>query len=394
MGRTNKSLILFILILVFNEKYSQAQTNRDYYDIVTYKHYTLANWDSVIRLSNEAIKEKFDFYYLRQRIGWSYIFKYKHKMAVNHFKKAMEFEPYSQDAVKSLYTAYLYANQTGSARFLIPKMQSANGNENPLPEPNTVDAMYAEIGNKKPNDRRLQGDFLSATISLSHTINHRFFITHQYTYINQEAANKQQNLTQNQYYLSAAYYINPDWYIMPAVHVLNAKVQRYQSTSLALYGETGFNYQLLKTGAFIGYLKSEDDYQRQIGAYFVFYPLGNAYLYIKNTFTLHYDSQSINKRQKVWNPLIGFKVISKYWIEAEYTGGKRTNYMDKSASIIYNSYEELRNRFAVINYFLLTRNFSIIVTLSDEEKYTTQTYHHKGITGGLRWTFTNLPLVY
>jgi hypothetical protein len=376
-----------------SDSYSQNYSAQNFYDLKTYQFYQNSQWDSVIIYADESLRNHIDFYYLRLRTGWAYVYKANYRMAEYHFNKALAFEFNSNDALKGLYTAQLYGNQIASARVSIPLLQNVESANIDFPGAYTVDDCYFEIGRKTSSDQQLKGDLFITSVSLQHTINHKLSIHQQYTYLKQGSPDGI-STTQNQYYVSANYPITPDWYIQPAIHVVSVKNKIAQYTSFIKYAETGFRYKLISAGIFGAHVGNKYDYQWQTGGYFIYYPFGNVHLYINNSFTLHYDSEANPNLQKVWNPLIGFKATKFYWIELEYTGGKRSNYIDKSASIIYNTNDLLGNRFAWNNIVLINSDLSFFLLLTDETKNNIKRYHHTGLIGGLKWTFTKLPSLY
>ena len=106
-----KKIFYIILILISSNIFAQTREEIANVDILTYKYYTSQNWDSVIVVGKNALKNNIDYFYLRMRIGIAYYKKKKTIKAIPHFEKAYNF--YKADTVcqEYLYYSYLFAGR-------------------------------------------------------------------------------------------------------------------------------------------------------------------------------------------------------------------------------------------------------------------------------------------
>jgi hypothetical protein len=107
----------FFLLLTITAK---AGTGLDFQSVdkLTYRCFEEKKWDSVIVVGKKALRQGIDYYYLRVRMGISYLEKKEYFPAIIHLRKAIEFN--SQDPVISdyLYQSYVNVNREDEAQLI------------------------------------------------------------------------------------------------------------------------------------------------------------------------------------------------------------------------------------------------------------------------------------
>ncbi|HSW67693.1 MAG TPA: hypothetical protein VLH16_03850, partial [Bacteroidales bacterium] len=83
--------ILIILLAVVISGQLVAQHNFRFYDSLTYRLYSQHSWKELTRVGKEALRAGNDYYFLRMRLGIAAAERNKHRLAANHFNKALRF---------------------------------------------------------------------------------------------------------------------------------------------------------------------------------------------------------------------------------------------------------------------------------------------------------------
>ncbi len=144
-------LLLSLPSSLFSQNPKPENTNLDHIDFnsvdqETYKYYNLKNWDSLIIIGREAIKQNIDYYYLRMRLGTAYYEKRNYMKAANNFEKALKFSGADATAFEYLYYCYVFTNREEDARLLSKQFpESLNKKINP-PKSKPIDEIYMETG--------------------------------------------------------------------------------------------------------------------------------------------------------------------------------------------------------------------------------------------------------
>ena len=102
-------------MLFINGLSAQNNLNLTDVDKITYKHYNEQEWDELIQIGNEAIKNGIDFYYLNYRMGIAYYSKKRYRKAIPFFEKVIESTPEDAIAKEYLYYSYLLGSRLGDA---------------------------------------------------------------------------------------------------------------------------------------------------------------------------------------------------------------------------------------------------------------------------------------
>lgn len=101
-------LIYIILIFFSFNTWAQDTLNFKTVDATSYQAYINKDWKTVIRIGNQALKQKIDYYYLRMRLGIAYFEKKNYRKSIVHFEKAMSMN--NQEVVATEYLYYAYKN--------------------------------------------------------------------------------------------------------------------------------------------------------------------------------------------------------------------------------------------------------------------------------------------
>ncbi len=147
-GLPYKVFVLGLLLFSISSNLFSQTKKPDFntVDHQTYRFYFLENWDSLIIIGEDALKQNIDYFYLRMRLGTAYYEKENYLKSAMHFEKALQFSDSDPTALEYLYYCYLFTNRELEAR-LLTKQFSETLNEKIHPARNkAIDEIYLETG--------------------------------------------------------------------------------------------------------------------------------------------------------------------------------------------------------------------------------------------------------
>jgi hypothetical protein len=341
---------------------------------VTYELYTQKKWDDLILVGKEALKNNFDFFYLRARMGIAYYEKGNHAKAINHLQKALEFNDSDPIILEYLYFSYIFSNRYQEASRLYYKyFQIFNTKELSI-KPKVFD--YLDIqGGLKLSDHHTELGLEANNITygyLGATLNFkgRFFLyqnvgllSHGFTdkYIYQGFLYRYQfYYRQFEYYVSGNLLVGKGWFINPAYRFLRVDVisQKYNDYYYGLSINKNFNKVRLGINVSKAYIIDTDVFQ--IVPEITYYPLGNAKLCftIQNTYNKSDENDPFNH----FLGKIGLKIVNKSWLEGFYGYGKVKFLSFNNGFVVYNRPDYLLSRGGAYFYQYFTNNTCLFLS--------------------------------
>ena len=351
------SKLFFILTIIFFSLLTNAQTYQDFQHIdkKTYDFYEKQNWDSLIVVAKEALKNNIDYFYLRARLGMAYYQKQNYIKAVQNFEKALQFNSTDAFALEYLYYSYLFLNREQDAKLLSTKFPeslksklnitkekilnniyfetgytfnnniSKNGNINLFGNDSIYgeqdlngDIFYAHAGLSKSIGKRisLYFGFSNLNIDKEKQIQYREIVLNRYStvysylgyenyYSNDTTYNYKSDkykLHQNEFYINSSIQFNKGFKITPAFHFINViytintettSINNYVISLTASKNISYFSFDLFGT-----YSNLNDKKQTQIGLSAAYYPFGNLNFYGVTTIKGFYEEESRNYKNQ------------------------------------------------------------------------------------------------
>ncbi len=376
-----KATIILFVLLFFASMQGKAQRNDfAHYDSLTYKLYMDKDYKQLLTVGKEALYSGFDYYYLRMRTGIAAYNKKKYRLATDHFEKALAFS--DNDIVREyLYYASLWGGEPLKAQETIKGMSDALRIRIGISGKDilAIDVDMALLNQTEafPDDfdfPELEGtqiiptQFFNMSFSLMHGLGGKANMTHTITYLhrsndkytfdnNQEYYDTEFNANQIQYYLGSAISIGRSWALHLGGHFSAVSFPEYIERG---YGSNQFikntswnqdyifSASLLKnfTHASIEgemvLMSMNGVFSSQPTAILRLYPLANLNLYTQSQFSylLKDNSGTFFQQQKV-----GFKVLKRLWLEANYFSGDVSGFTLNNGSMLFNGAEEV-NRMA------------------------------------------------
>lgn len=440
-------LFFGLLLLTPKTGTSQNAPSIKYTDSLTLDLYHQQNWDKLIDAGKEAIGSGMDYYYLRMRIAIAYYEKENYRTAIKHFEKALEYNLLDQTTIEYLYFSYLLSGRNNDARMLAPKLSDERKKRSGINQNKIVELAYFEAGPgtsyntdlKKWQQDRQQSDSVYSKMYLYNNVPYlhgglKFRILPQlstyqgYSFVSASSQQKIDYLgqawpdfypmaKQNEYYGNIEYAIPSGLSFTAAVHshwinyenredyyndslrflmadTVENKINDYVF-SLAARKEFGlFALEVNGTYGQIGHLDPV-----QAGLFFYTYPFGNLNLYTQTGLIGIWSDAPID--QYLFHQMIGVKLVSNCWFEAETTIGDFRNYSERNAFTIYNLPEKVNYKIEgnlIINvnehldFSLRGRYVQRVATYTyfpnyEEASRIDKNYGYFSLFGGLKWTF-------
>jgi len=384
-----KTLISTIFILMYNIVVGQIQKDFAYYNSETYRLYTEANWKELIPIAKEGIANGHDFYYMRMRLGIAYFEQEKYTDAKKQFEKALEFDAGSLDAKSYSYYCLSYLGRKKEAI----KYYNVHNEKSKF-----ISALYFEPGIKLSDNKASVRNSEYIFLGLNHNFGKNVSLFHGYQRLGSDFATTGSSgngfgqgsgssteyiytVIQNEYYAALSFLVAKGLYITPAFHIQGVSAEDYSGNNTVL------SVQLVKwfgkVKLYGGYYRSEinEQKQQQVEGGLVFYPIGNANVYLQAQATSHKEN-SVNSM--IWSGKGGLKLFQKTWLEASYAIGDMLNYSEANGYLVYNQLDVIKSKWGLgINQYLGKHLLYLGYIHENKEEFTTQIpfVHHDLILG-------------
>jgi len=434
-------LFFFVCLLSPFKTTGQTPLGFGHYDSITYTHFLEARWDELIDAGNQALKNGFDNYYMRIRMGIAFFSLEQYRMSAMHFEKALFFNRTDPVIVNYLGKSYEWAGLEIEAanverRFTI--YQSPMKKSRLILKNAGLYAGYTFSGNdQKISDIDFDGQ---AGIYGEINSNGDMIFTHSgmtiaplpqvwwyngYTCFLVErnqifmAGNRQMrkfnyDLKQHQYYSSLTIRLKNLWYVNPAFHLINIidePVQAFYESSSNRYSfrksDTAYSHVLFSlmavkelpafsTGIAVSgsNLNNREQWQGSFTA--GYYPQKNLKVYAFSALSVLAEDRLVKMHFK---QKLGGKIVNWLWLEGSFHGGYLKNANDENGLLVYNRIGKIRARSSLTALFPIGEQVQIHVEYnfySIEDQYMQYTdfnnfvvlpvhYLNHNITGGIKW---------
>lgn len=382
-------ILLFMLLLSLN-LHAQQSGSFNYYDSITYNQYIKNEWKELIVTGSEALKHKFDYYYLEVRMGIAYYNLRNYRSSIAHFEKALSFNTADPFTISYLYYAYLESGRSNEAAKL-----ASNHKHIIFPLPGSgkhfIQSFYIEGGittgvSSRQSAAELMGS--SGIYGEEETYGMQTYThagmqaqllpsLHLYAGGTMIGIDKQKHFAfttlnsesqvivtdslfpfhfvQQELYFSTSFLPGKGITISPAFHFINSdntivnaslvnnayvfgKVTNPYSNyviSLSLTKELG-NFTLGINGSYAKLTSTGK--QLQLGASVTWYPKGNLDMYSTVAIT---GFKYGNDKRAITDFAAGGKIAPRLWLEGTITAGNLSFYNEKNAFIVYNLPEKI-----------------------------------------------------
>jgi len=356
----------------------------------TYRLYLEQEWDSLIDMGKEALRQDLDYYYLRIRLGIACYNTKNFRKAASHFSFALEFNQGDPVALEYLYFARLFAGQQEAARVLRTQFKGDLVLKLPAQGPafaEQISAGYLYSWGIDPEDfpaeittypgvQNVALHFSNYSLSLINRLSPRVSLVHEINILNKTNGylsydgwvghyTLDQKVLQTQYYISPHLTLGKGSEIMPMFHLLGIRYQDFVMQGTGYQGGSG-EYSLeefkkrayatglgfkqglgpvdLHLGMYYSQLNQLNQIQNRVGL--VYFPLGNLNLYAGAHVNTQYEYLKGSKDTLRFIPELqfGFAISEKVWFDLNAAMGEMCNYLENNGAIIYNTYSEYNDK--------------------------------------------------
>jgi len=383
----HRLVIIIIIVLIAFDLQGQTEKDFAYYNNETYQLYLNKNWNDLIILAKESIKDGHDFYYMRMRIGIAHYESGNYVAAIRHFKKAQSFDENNPVVKEYLYFAHFYMGRLMEAK----KYYNYDGLKNRF-----FNSIYFEPGIKIANGNVSTGDIRYVFTGLNHELGPHINLFHGYQRLGADLETLIEvpgngggprfykygyTIIQNEYYAAATILLTKGFFLTPAYHVQSVSTTGYSAINRVFSGQVSTYLGRFKIYGGYGYSEINDQNQWQITGGIVYYPLGNTKLSLNSEITNH---QQDEKQSTITRNEISVKLFPKTWINGSLSYGKMVNYSELNGYTVYNQLDIMKSKWSLsINQYLGKHLLFINYTHENKEEFQSETpfVHHDFIMG-------------
>ncbi|HLP20656.1 MAG TPA: hypothetical protein VK174_10160, partial [Chitinophagales bacterium] len=219
LKRKGIAMMVIMLCMVTCTVLAQGGLSFREVEDTTYALYLKGDWRELQKVGREALRQKIDYFYLRERMGIAYYMQLKYQLASPQFEKAYRFN--SGDELNNEYLFYSYAfdgrynDALKLSRHFSGDLKSKTKTTKPAP----VNMALLEFTTKIPGDRSVAQPFYFITFGFNHRISRGYSAFHAYSY-------SQQKYTrgiweEHRYYLSGNITLPKGFSLNPAFSVIS-----------------------------------------------------------------------------------------------------------------------------------------------------------------------------
>lgn len=393
-------LLLFMFLVLSKTSIAGDELNSAIVEQKTYQLYIDKNWNELIHYGTNAIKQGFDYYYIRLRVGIAYYEKKNYNQAETHFKKALYFNSDEELVLEYLYYCYFFTGKTEDARLLSKKFSSDLLSKTNTTKRSALDFLLLESGTKLSDSSsyynsstKTSSNYFNAPFYLqlgaAHYIQKRVSLFHGFTFFNQETYIG--TVQQLQYYVKAGIAFNNNWLVTPAFHYANLQLST-QIATLPPPPMPGmpppkpiFETSITTTNFIVAALSVQKTYKnfgfilgntlstassttQLIHNGIVSYsPLGNSKLVIGCGAYLHTNDSYATTYVAV-APFVYVQASNRLSIKGSYYSNTGKNIIEDNGYLINNSLDLTTNRISILPMFTLSKRLSLYALYQFENK--------------------------
>lgn len=382
---------LIILLAVFTAlpllSGGQEKTlNARQFDSLSLSQFNQSQWKSLIGTGKEALRNGYDYYYLRMRMGLAGFARKNFLQAALHFKQALAFNEADPVATEYLFLCLLELNRAQEAdrlyRSMPGNLREKLADLKPLLR--SVDVSAGYIASDQPEqfdyidldgEQNYYGetDLTTGGIDFNAGLNWMWpegysayaGFTHLHIRKNKQASigdtmavDDQYHISQDQFYVSGGVplgrkglsvspafnlvldnyrVVEPQYNAESGLYSFPVVTKRLQA--MIAYLELAKDFRIVKTSVFGAWSNLNEKTQYQAGFHLLAYPLGNLNFYLSSKLLNHSNN---GFDQIIFEQMVGARLFRPLWTELSATFGEMRNYHENNAFVVYNFADDLK----------------------------------------------------
>lgn len=433
-----RNLLIILFIFCFGGVMAQSKLSYKETDSLTYKYFVEKNYIELIKISNTALSDSIDFYYLRMRLGIAYYNQQQYKESVVHFKNAFEMNPTAESVGEYYYYSLLFSGDKRAATEIYPQLSSTAQSNIQAEKSETQNFNYGSftaglvyndnvssaimpLPTNNYKNENIQNTTYITNLYVDFKLNKAWRMSHNLGVFN---VNNQSSVYTNNAKLLSVKYSTTIFQYNPGISytsnsgfVSTAFLGYYQEKSYALagvynstitaseipYQSNAFSFSLsgykkfkkIALGANLSLANFSGYNQLQTGLNFTYYPSASTYFYSSAVLLLN---NGVN--QFIGSQYAGFNLSKKIAFNLGASVGNHQNYISNGGTIAFNTAEPIYfNADATLNFKFKKLNFIPSFVIQQREQATTfynagnliktnkQQYLNQIIKCTLQWKF-------
>ncbi len=409
-------------------------------DSITYSLYLQGQWQSLIKIGNQAIAQGHDYFYMRMRVGIAYYMQQHYRKAAGHFEKALLFNSRDKNAANYLLQGYQWSGLDLEAASLTKRYSHffQSSHDKNYIKGVSVFAGGAMSGIAKKiaqidldQTANIYGEisgsgrlrYAHLGFILSPATQYRWYLgyTHlqlakhqRIIFSGTDTLDNNYTLFQHQLFISLPFRISNGLYIIPSFNLININDRPYvvkyvplsnkYTTSRPQYSIYNYTallklvrempYFSLSGAAGHSYLNNNNQWQGALGM--SLYPYANLNLYTFARFSAVAEDHIFNWHYKLG---AGGKILPGIWLQGNYAWGYLKNTFDDDGSILFNTSGTINSKAGITAYLLINKSMTLqfdyslvrqqdsYISYLNNNTYTTNfvKFNNHHIMGGLKW---------
>lgn len=385
-----------------NQAQAQERYTLSVADSITYRYYLKGDWEKLISTGKESIKQKVDFKWLRQRMGYAYFVKGDYYASQQQYEKALSFDKADTLTLAYLYYCGMYTNNESFARLQASKLPVGIQKRMVIKPLRILDVIDAEYNYKSNSDN-----------SRSNPGYYRFGINSKLGYrlnLYQAFSNYTQRIDsmgirQNEYFVLADYSLTPHLSLDIAYHYLGSslvdtatyRVNRKSKTTVIdstfypghlFYSKLSFRknrFDLALSGSILSY---DSVLTQQYGIQAGVVLPGKLNIYLRSSL---YGLISPYSQKLIFSQSVGAYLFNRLWAEGNITFGNLKNFSEINGLYVYNSDDSTTFRTGLTLFWYVTKKITLFGSYGFNRKEYVNTnnstinYNQHSISSGIIW---------
>lgn len=390
-----KITYIFVLLTVCTlQVYSQV--NQSWVDSITYQYFIQGDWQKLIDAGNQANKDRIDFKYLQQRMGYAYFMQGKHYSSIKHYENALAYDAADEITHLYLYYNHLTVGNFSKAAFHAGKISDETRKFNQIKLLKPISAIDYEFNIKIP-DNELRENALFHRIGFSSQLTSQLSLYQSISTYGQ-TTDYTRIIRQNEYFGLMTFTPHSNISLQVGYHGIGSKIisdpDTLNYTGNLYLGKITYNKGRFDLGLSYSYLDLKYATSNQLGIQGGIGFSGTIPAYFKSSlYQLTESGIDLNNETYTYNRLVfqqtaGFMPFKRIWLEGFVTLGDMNNFADFNGLYVYNTADPTTFKTGSTVYLYPSSHWVFFLNYAFEQKsillYNLQ-YQQNSFSGGIIW---------